>query len=149
MKHALKEAYKAYSEDEVPIGAIIVKNGIIISRGHNEREIKQDSTLHAEITAIKKACRKTGSWRLNDCDMYITLEPCTMCAGAIIQSRIRRVYIGALDPKAGAAGSVLNIFNINFNHKVEVQSGILGEECASILKDFFKIVRTRKNQPTF
>jgi len=145
MKEALKEARKAYKKDETPIGAVIVKDGTIIARGHNKKELKQDATLHAEMAAIKKASKKLGSWRLNDCDMYVTLEPCTMCAGAIIHARIRRLYIGAADPKAGAAGSVINVFAIdNFNHKVEVIHGILEEECSNILKDFFKELRTKK-----
>ena len=144
MKRAYKEALKAYSKDEVPIGAVIVKDGKIIARGHNERELKQDATLHAEITAIRKACKKLGSWRLNDCDIYVTLEPCTMCAGALIQSRIRTLYIGALDPRAGAAGSVIDVFNVKeFNHKVEVVYGIMEEECSEILKKFFRELRAR------
>ncbi|HHW47892.1 MAG TPA: nucleoside deaminase [Clostridiaceae bacterium] len=145
MKEALKEAKKAYKKNETPIGAVIVKDGMIIARGHNEKELKMDATLHAEMTAIKKASKKLGSWRLNDCDIYVTLEPCTMCAGAIIQARIRRLYIGAPDPKAGAAGSVINVFAIeNFNHKVEVIHGILEEECSNILKVFFKELRAKK-----
>ena len=150
MSLALKEAVKAYAKNEVPIGAVIVKDGKIISRAHNEREIKQDSTLHAEISAIRKACHKTGYWRLNDCDMYVTLEPCPMCAGAIIQSRIRKLYIGAFDPKAGAAGSVIDLFGIEkFNHKVEVHCGILQSECSDILKDFFKKLRNFKKSTQF
>ena len=142
MKEALKEAKKAYEKKEVPIGAIIVKDGKIISRGHNLRETKQDATLHAEMAAIAKACKKTGSWRLNGCDMYVTLEPCCMCAGAIISSRIDRVFIGALDTKSGAAGSVVNVFDIKqLNHKVEVHIGILEEDCKAIMKSFFKQLR--------
>lgn len=147
MKQALKEARKAYQKAEAPIGAVIVKDGKIISRGHNERELKQDSTLHAEITAIRKACRKTGFWRLTDCDMYVTLEPCSMCAGALLQARIGRLFIGAPDPKAGAVGSVINILAVEkFNHKVEVYPGILEQECSQILKDFFRELRTRKKE---
>ena len=146
MREALKEARKAYEKDEAPIGAIIVLQGKVIARGHNERELKQDATLHAEITAIKKACKKVKSWRLSDCDMYVTLEPCAMCAGAIVQSRINTVYIGALDPKAGAAGSVVNLLQEDrFNHQVEVISGVLKDECSSILKEFFMELRARKN----
>lgn len=146
MREALKEAAKAYGKDEVPIGAVIVKDGRVIARGHNERELKQDSTLHAEISAIHKACKKLGSWRLIDCDMYVTLEPCPMCAGALIQSRMRRVYIGAADPKAGAVGSVVDILGIDdFNHKVEVVYGVLEKECSSVLKQFFKELRKRKS----
>lgn len=145
MKQALKEACKAYIKDEAPIGAVIVMDGKIISRGHNERELKQDSTLHAEMIAIRKACKKIGFWRLNECDMYVTLEPCTMCAGAVIQSRIGRLYIGAPDPKAGAAGSVIDVFEPGkFNHRVEVVFGILQEECSDILKKFFRELRLRK-----
>lgn len=142
MKEALKEAKKAYHKNEVPIGAVIVKDGKIISRGHNLKETKQDATLHAEMAAIAKACKKTGSWRLNGCDMYVTLEPCCMCAGAIISSRINRLFIGALDNKAGAAGSVVNIFDIRqLNHRVEVHTGIMEEDCASIIKSFFMKLR--------
>jgi tRNA(adenine34) deaminase len=145
MYEAIKEAKKAYAKGETPIGAVIVMEGEIISRGHNEKELKQDATLHAEITAIKKASKKLQSWRLNQCDMYVTLEPCVMCAGAIIQSRIRRLYIGAPDPKAGAAGSVINVFSVDgFNHNVEVIQGISEEECSSILRNFFKELRSRK-----
>lgn len=146
MREALKEARKAYAKDEAPIGAVIVKDGVIVARGHNEREIKQDATLHAEITAIRKACKKLGSWRLNDCDMYVTLEPCAMCAGALVQSRLRKVYFGAPDPKAGAAGSVVNLLEVGkFNHKVEAINGVLEEECSSILKEFFRELRKRKS----
>lgn len=145
MDEAIKEAKKAYAKGETPIGAVIVMEGEIISRGHNEKELKQDATLHAEITAIKKASKKLQSWRLNQCDMYVTLEPCVMCAGAIIQSRIRRLYIGAPDPKAGAAGSVINVFSVDgFNHNVEVIQGISEEECSSILRNFFKELRSKK-----
>lgn len=147
MKEALKEAKKAYDILEVPVGAIIVKDGKIISRAHNLKETKNDTTKHAEILAIQKASKKLNSWRLLDCEMYITLEPCSMCAGAIINSRIKKIYIGALDEKTGAAGSVLNLFeDYIFNHKVEVQKDILKPECEKILKDFFKILRQRKKQ---
>ncbi|HHV96735.1 MAG TPA: nucleoside deaminase [Clostridiaceae bacterium] len=145
MEQAYKEALKAYRKNEVPIGAVIVKNGEIIARGHNEKELKQDATLHAEITAIRKACKKLNSWRLNDCDMYVTLEPCPMCAGALIQARIRTLYIGALDPRAGAAGSVIDVFNVKeFNHKVEIIYGIMEEECSEILKRFFRELRAKE-----
>ena len=146
MKEALKEAKKAYKKDETPVGAVIVKDGIVIARAHNEKELRMDPTLHAEISAIRKACKKLGTWRLNDCDMYVTLEPCAMCAGAIIQARIGRLFIGALDPKAGAAGSVVDLLSVQkFNHRVEVSYGLLTEECSKILKDFFKELRQRKN----
>ena len=145
MREALKEATKALDKAEAPIGAVIVKDGKIIARGHNEKESKSDPTLHAEITAIRKACRKLGSWRLNECDMYVTLEPCAMCAGALIQARVGRLYIGTPDPKAGAAGSVVNLFGVlEFNHKVKVSYGILEDECSSILKEFFKDLRNRR-----
>ena len=126
MNQALKEAEKAYSKLEIPVGAIIVKDGKIIARAHNQKEIKTDTTKHAEITAIQKASKKLKSWRLIDCEMYVTLEPCTMCAGAIINSRIKKVYIGAMDEKTGAVGSVLNLFeDYKFNHKPESETGIL------------------------
>lgn len=145
MKQALKEAKKAYEKLEVPVGAVIVKDGKIIAKAHNLKETKTDTTKHAEILAIQKASKKLESWRLLDCEMYITLEPCSMCAGAIINSRIKKVYIGALDEKTGVAGSVLNLFeDYKFNHKVEVEKGVMQEECENILKDFFKMLRKYK-----
>lgn len=145
MKEALKEARKALRKDEIPVGAVIVKDGAILSRGHNQKEHKSDPTLHAELIAIRKASRKLGTWRLNGCDMYVTLEPCAMCAGALIQARIRRLCFGAPDPKAGAAGSVIDLLaEERFNHKVEVLKGVLEEECSSILRDFFRELRTRR-----
>lgn len=139
MKIALDEAKKAANIDEVPVGAVIVKNGIIISRAFNTRESSKDATAHAEITAIKKACEALEAWRLIDCEMYVTLEPCLMCSGAILQSRIEKLYIGTMDPKAGAAGSIINVFeDYWFHHKCEVYAGLLQEECSGILKDFFK-----------
>lgn len=145
MKEALKEAKKAYEKLEVPVGVVIVKDNKIIARTHNLKETKKDTTNHAEILAIQKASKKLGAWRLNDCEMYVTLEPCSMCAGAIINSRIKKIYIGALDEKTGAAGSVLNLFeDYKFNHKVEVEKGILKEECENILKSFFKELRKIK-----
>lgn len=145
MKLALKEAEKAYKKEEIPIGVLIVKDGKIISRAYNLKETKQDTIEHAEIRAIKKASKKLGSWRLNDCEMYTTLEPCPMCAGAIIQARIKKVYIGTMDEKTGAAGSKLNIFeDFTFNHKVEVETGILEKECKQILQSFFKELRKSK-----
>ena len=146
MKEALKEAKKAYEKLEVPVGAVIVKNGKIIARAHNLKETKKDTTKHAEILAIEKASKKLDAWRLLDCEMYITLEPCSMCAGAIINSRIKKIYIGALDEKTGAAGSVLNLFDYKFNHKVEVETGILKENCEKLLKDFFKTLRERNRE---
>lgn len=145
MKQALKEAQKAYDKAEVPIGVVIVKGGKIIARAHNLKEIKKDTTQHAEIRAIQKASKKLGAWRLTDCEMYTTLEPCPMCAGAIIQARIKKVYIGTMDEKTGASGSVLNLFkDYKFNHTVETEYGILEEECKKILKDFFKMLRKSK-----
>ena len=148
MKEALKEAKKAYKKLEIPVGAIIVKNGEIIARAHNIKEEKKDTTKHAEIIAIQKASKKLASWRLTDCEMYVTLEPCAMCAGALIQSRIKKVYIGAMDDKTGACGSVLNLLeDYKFNHIVEVEKYICKEECEKILKDFFKDLRkTRKRR---
>ena len=145
MQEALKEAKKAYDKLEVPVGCVIVKDVKIISRGHNLKETKKDTTKHAEIIAIQKASKKLDSWRLLDCEMYVTLEPCSMCAGAIINSRIKKLYIGALDEKTGVAGSVFNLFeDYTFNHKVEVEKGILKEECEKIIKDFFKELRKQK-----
>lgn len=147
MKQALMEAKKAYDKLEVPVGCVIVKDGKIIARAHNLKETKTDTTKHAEILAIQKASKKLNSWRLLDCQMYVTLEPCTMCAGAIINSRIKKVYIGAKDEKTGAVGSVLNLFeDYTFNHKVEYQKGILKEECENILKQFFKELRKIKRR---
>ena len=148
MKEAIKQARKAYDKLEVPVGAVIVKDGKIIARAYNQKETKNDTTNHAEILAIKKASKKLESWRLIDCDMYVTLEPCSMCAGALIQSRIRKVYIGAPDAKTGACGSVFNLLeDYKFNHKVEVETGILQSECEEMLKSFFKELRkTKKNK---
>lgn len=139
MKKALEEAQKAFDEDEVPVGAVIVRNGEIIAAAHNNRELSKDATAHAEILAIREACEKLDGWRLLDCDMYVTLEPCVMCSGAIFQARIERLYIGTMDPKGGAAGSTLNLFeDYHFNHKTEVTKGILETECSQVLKNFFK-----------
>ena len=145
MKIALREAQKAYNKLEVPVGAIIVKDDKIIAKAYNEKETKYDTTKHAEILAIQKASKKLKTWRLNDCDMYVTLEPCSMCAGALIQSRIRKVYIGAMDEKTGSCGSVLNLLeDYKFNHKVEVEYNICRKECEKILKEFFKELRKVK-----
>ena len=147
MKEALKEAKKAYDKLEVPVGCVIVKDGKIIARSHNQKETKLDTTKHAEILAIQKASKKIGAWRLLDCEMYVTLEPCTMCAGAIINSRIKKVYFGAKDAKTGACGSVLNLFkDYKFNHKVEMEEGIMQKECEKILKDFFRELRKTKKK---
>ena len=145
MKEALVQAQKAYKKNEVPVGAVIVKNGKIIAKAYNKKEYKNDTTNHAEILAIKKASKKLKSWRLTDCEMYVTLEPCSMCAGALIQCRISKVYIGAMDAKTGACDSVLNLLeDYTFNHKVEIETGILKQECESILKQFFKELRKQK-----
>ena len=144
MKEALKEAKKAYLKNEVPVGCVIVLNDKIIARAHNLRESKKQADAHAEILAIKKACKKIGDWRLEECSMYVTLEPCPMCSGAIINSRIRNLYFGAFDQKMGAAGSVLNLFNYKFNHQVTVFPQVMEEECSEILKDFFKDLRNNK-----
>ena len=147
MQIALKEAKKAYDKLEIPVGAVIVKNGEVIAKAHNLKETKFDTTKHAEILAIQKASKKLESWRLLDCEMYVTLEPCSMCAGAIINSRIKKVYIGTCDEKTGAAVSVFNLFeDYKFNHKVEVEKGIMQEDCEKILKDFFKMLRKIKKQ---
>ena len=145
MRAAMKEAHKAELKDEVPIGAVIVYDGKIIARAHNTRQTKQISTHHAEILCIEKACRKLNSWRLEGCDLYVTLEPCPMCAGAIQQSRIRKVVFGAYDPKGGFFGSNFNINEVKgLNHYPEVEGGILKEETAQLLKDFFKKKRERR-----
>ena len=142
MKKALLQAKKAYDKLEVPVGAIIVKDGKVIASAYNQKETKFDTTKHAEIIAIQKASEKLKSWRLIDCEMYVTLEPCPMCAGAIIQSRIKKVYYGTQDEKTGAVGSKLNLFkDFKFNHKVEFENSILEEECKKILQDFFKELR--------
>lgn len=143
MIKALNQAKLAYKKGETPVGAVIVKDGQIIARGHNLKEAKNDVSSHAEIEAIRKAAKKLGTWRLDDCEMYVTLEPCPMCAGAIIQSRISTLYIGAMDNRAGAAGSVVDLFRVQqFNHRVDVVLGLLFEECGEILKRFFEKVRS-------
>lgn len=145
MKEALKEAKKAYDEDEIPVGAVIVKDGKIIARAHNVKEQKNDTTCHAEILAIKKASKKLDSWRLYGCTMYVTLEPCSMCTGALINSRIDKVVIGTMDEKTGACGSKLNLLkDFKFNHDVEIESGVMKEESEKIIKDFFADLRKRE-----
>lgn len=141
MKEAIKEAQKAAEELEVPVGAVVVYKNKIISRGRNRRENSQNALLHAEIEAINNACKKLNSWRLIDCKLYVTLEPCPMCAGAIINSRISEIIYGASDPKAGSCGSVINLFSLPYNHKPAVTSSILKDECREILSDFFKKLR--------
>ena len=137
MQIALDEAKQAYRADEVPVGAVIVRNGEIIATGRNNREETHDATGHAETLAIRQACEALGTWRLEDCELYVTLEPCPMCMGGIINSRIKRVIFGAKDAKAGACGSVINLNNYPFNHKPEIVSGVMSEECQRILSDFF------------
>lgn len=145
MECALAYAIKAQKKDEVPVGAVIVYKDKIIATGYNKRENKQNALLHAEVVAINKACKKLKSWRLDECDMYVTLEPCPMCAGAIINSRIKNVYFGAYDPKSGACGSVVNLLeNKTFNHNPNVVGGILEAECSTILTEFFKQKRENK-----
>lgn len=145
MLEALKEAKKAYKKEEIPVGAVIVKDGKIIARAHNLKETKHMATAHAEILAIEKANKKVGEWRLLDCDMYVTLEPCTMCMGAIILSRIKNLYIGTKDPKTGACGSFVDLSRYKYNHTVNIFEGILKDKCEYILKDFFKNLRKQKN----
>lgn len=144
MEQALKEAKKARSKEEVPIGAIIVKDGKVISRGHNLRECSQNSLKHAEIIAIDKACKKLNNFRLEECDLYVTVEPCLMCSGAIVQSRIRKVYFGTRDEKYGAVTSVAKAFDIKSNHSVAFEEGICKEECEKLIKEFFKELRAKK-----
>lgn len=144
MKAALKEAEKAALEGEVPIGCVIVKDDKIIARGRNKRETKKNALLHAEIVAIDKACKKLSGWRLWQCEMYVTLEPCPMCCGAIINARIPKVYIGAKDPKGGAMGSIVDLTEYPFNHKPEITFGVLEEESKNLLKSFFQKLRKKK-----
>ena len=146
MKEALKEAKKAYLKGEVPVGAVIVHEGKIIARAHNLRQDKQKVTAHAEIIAIEKASKKIGSWRLEECTLYVTLEPCPMCSGAIIQARIKEVVFGAYDQKAGCAGSVFDMFSYPFNHRVIVTGGEMEEEAKKLLQQFFKEIRLKKKQ---
>ncbi|MDD2427072.1 MAG: tRNA adenosine(34) deaminase TadA [Eubacteriales bacterium] len=141
MQRAIELAREAASVGEVPVGCVIVQDGIILAEGRNNRESSQLATGHAELLAIEAASRKLKSWRLCDADLYVTLEPCLMCAGAILQSRIKRLFFGAYDPKSGMAGSVFNVFDLPSNHKVEVNGGILQKECADLLRDFFIIRR--------
>ncbi len=144
MREALKQAKKAYALGEVPIGCVIVHQGKIIGRGYNRRNTDKNTLAHAEITAIRKASKYIGDWRLEECAIYITLEPCQMCAGAIIQARIPEVVMGCMNPKAGCGGSVLNILEMpGFNHQASVTRGVLEEECSEILKNFFSNLRER------
>ena len=145
MRAAIREAKKAEKLEEVPIGCVIVQDHKIIARGYNRRNTDKNTLAHAELSAIKKASKKTGDWRLEDCTMYVTLEPCQMCAGAIVQCRLKKVVIAAMHPKAGCAGSVLNLLQIpSFNHQVEIERGVLEEECSQMLSDFFRNLREKK-----
>lgn len=144
MRKALELAEKAFEENEVPIGAVVVRNGEIVGTGYNKRDSQKNAMLHAETIAIYNACEKLGGWRLWECDLYVTLEPCPMCSGAIINSRIRNVYYGAKNPKAGACGSVVNLFDYPFNHKPNITSGLLEDECSKIMTEFFLKVRERR-----
>lgn len=144
MKEALKQAKKAKDIGETPIGCVIVYEDKIIARGYNKRNKNKSTLAHAELIAIDKASKKMGDWRLEECTMYVTLEPCQMCAGAIVQSRMKKVVIGAMNQKAGCAGSILNLLQVEeFNHQVEIITGILEEECSAVLQEFFKELRTR------
>ena len=144
MKEAIRQARKAYALGEVPIGCVIVYQDKIIGRGYNRRNTDKNTLSHAEITAINKASKKIGDWRLEDCTLYVTLEPCQMCSGAIVQARITRVVMGAMNPKAGCGGSILNILEMpRFNHQVQVERGVLGEECTELLTTFFRELRER------
>ena len=147
MKEAIRQAKKAYALKEAPIGCVIVREGKIIARGYNRRNTDGNALAHAELSAIKKASKKCGDWRLEDCTMYVTLEPCQMRAGAIVQSRMKKVVIAAKNPKAGCAGSVLNLLQMaQFNHQVEIEQGLMEEECAALLSSFFKELRENKRK---
>ncbi len=147
MKEALKQAKKAYQIGEAPIGCVIVKDGKIIARGYNQRNKKHNTLAHAELLAIGKACKKLEDWRVENCTMYITLEPCQMCAGAIVQARIPNVVIGARNKKAGCAGSIINLLQMSaFNHQVELTDGVLEEECAALMQNFFREMRENKKK---
>ncbi len=147
MKEAIRQARKAYALNETPIGCVIVYEGKIIGRGYNRRNTDKNTLAHAEITAIRKASRKIGDWRLEGCTLYVTLEPCPMCAGAIVQSRMDRVVVGCMNPKAGCAGSVLNVLQTEgFNHQTELTTGVCQEECSSMMKSFFKELRQAKKK---
>lgn len=145
MREAIKQAKKAYVLEEVPIGCVIVHEGKIIGRGYNRRTTDKNPLAHAEITAIRKASKKLNDWRLENCTMYVTLEPCQMCSGAIVQARIKRVVVGCMNPKAGCAGSILNMLDMKeFNHQVELTNGVLEEECSIMMKEFFKELREKQ-----
>jgi tRNA(adenine34) deaminase len=147
MEEAFQEARKAAAEGEVPIGAVIVREGEIIARAHNKTEQDKDPTAHAEMLAIREAAKHLGGWRLTGCSMFVTTEPCSMCAGAIVWSRIEKLYIGTMDPKAGACGSLMNIpQDSRLNHYVEIETGLMREECAGLMKDFFRKLRSEERR---
>ena len=147
MREAIRQAKKAYALEEVPIGCVIVYEGKIIGRGYNRRTIDKNALAHAEVQAIRKACKKMDDWRLEDCTLYVTLEPCQMCSGAIVQARVKRVVVGCMNPKAGCAGSILNLLDVKeFNHQVELTTGILGEECSQMMKQFFRELREKRKK---
>ena len=147
MKEAIRQAKKAWKLEEVPIGCVIVHEGKIIGRGYNRRTTDKNVLAHAEIQAIRKACRKMGDWRLEDCTLYVTLEPCQMCAGAIVQARIPQVVAGCMNPKAGCAGSILNLLQMpEFNHQAELTTGVLEAECAELMKGFFRELREKQKR---
>ena len=147
MKEAIRQAHKAWKLGEVPIGCVIVRDGKMIARGYNRRNTDKNTLAHAELQAIRKASRAAGDWRLEDCTIYVTLEPCQMCAGAIVQARIPRLVIGSRNPKAGCAGSVLNLLQVPaFNHQVEITEGVLEEECSLMLTNFFRDLREKKKE---
>ena len=150
MREALRQAQKAYAADEVPVGAVVVREGKIIGRAHNQVELLKDATAHAEMLALTQAEAAVGDWRLTDCDLYVTKEPCAMCAGALVHTRIRRVIFGCTDPSAGAAGSLINLLQMpGFNHRCDIASGVLQDECAAILRDFFRKRRNEKDPSSF
>lgn len=145
MKEAIRQAKKAYALDEVPIGCVIVYEGKIIARGYNRRNTDKNTLAHAELNAIRKASRKLGDWRLDGCTMYVTLEPCQMCAGAIVQSRIQKVIMGCRNPKAGCAGSILNLLQVpQFNHQAKIEEGVLEDQCSELIKEFFRNLREKR-----
>lgn len=147
MREAIRQAKKAYALGEVPIGCVIEYEGKIIGRGYNRRTIDKNTLAHAELMAIKEASKKMGDWRLEDCTMYVTLEPCQMCSGAIVQSRMKKVVIGCMNPKAGCAGSILNLLQMEaFNHQVELEIGVLGDECSQMMKQFFRELREKNKE---
>lgn len=147
MREAIRQAKKAYAIGEVPIGCVIVCEDKIIGRGYNRRKIEHNTLAHAELIAIRKACKAMGDWRLEGCTMYVTLEPCQMCSGAIVQSRMDRVVVGCMNPKAGCAGSILNLLQMEeFNHQVELQTGVLAEECSEMMKEFFRELRGKNKR---